>query len=146
VRIYFAHPVTDYGTERERGAVAAIEAEGWTVENPNQPHHQAGYDEEGMVYFERLAASCDALIFMRFPGGAIGAGVGKEIDAAQAAACPIYELFDGEVYSVYGSPTPVLSVENTRALLAEIRATEPNQNRNCKTPVKRNAPGIAKNG
>lgn len=123
MKIYFAHPVTDYGTDREEKAVAAIKGEGWDVENPNQPHHQVGYDAGGMPYFERLAADCDALVFMRFPDGGIGAGVGKEIDAAQGAGHPIYELFDGDLHSVYGMPTPVLSVEQTRATIKRLRAT-----------------------
>ena len=122
MRVYFAHPVTDYGTERERRALDDLAAQGWYVENPNQPQHQAGYDRDGMVYFQRLAASCDALIFVRFPNGAIGAGVGKEIDAAQGNGIPVYEWFDGETHSVYGMPTPVLSVEDTRALLVSLRA------------------------
>lgn len=121
MKIYFAHPVTDYGTERESEAVASIEAEGWIVENPNKPHHQQGYNEEGMTYFERLATSCGALVFMRFPNGAIGAGIGKEINAAQGAGRPVYELFDGELHAAYGTPTPILSVDATRALLAETR-------------------------
>lgn len=122
MRIYFAHPITDYGTEREGMALTWLEADGWEVENPNQPHHQAGYDQGGMEYFQRIASECDALVFTRFPDGSIGAGVGKEIEAASAAGRPIYEWFDGEIYSAYGMPTPVLSVERTRATIKRLRA------------------------
>lgn len=122
MRAYFAHPVTDYGTEREEIAVGDIQFGGWQVENPNQPHHQRGYENEGMRYFERVVQSCDALVFLRFPNGAIGAGVGKEIDAAMGSGIPVFELFDGELHSVYGMPTPVLSVDATRTLLADLRS------------------------
>ena len=122
MRIYFAHPITDYGTGRERRTLDDLTAQGWYVENPNHPQHQDGYERDGMAYFQRLAASCDALVFVRFPNGAIGAGVGKEIDAAQGNRIPVYEWFDGETDSVYGMPTPVLTVEETRALIADIRA------------------------
>lgn len=121
MKVYFAHPITDYETGRERRALDGMVAQGWQVENPNQPHHQEGYQREGMEYFQRLAAACDALVFMRFPNGAIGAGVGKEIGAARGAGIPVYEWFDGEIYGVYGAPTPVLSICSTRALLASIR-------------------------
>lgn len=67
MRIYFAHPITDYGKEREGNVLTWLEADGWEVENPNLPHHQTGYAGEGMVYFEKLAAGCDALAFTRFP-------------------------------------------------------------------------------
>jgi len=121
MRVYFAHPVSDYGTPRETAAAAVMEAVGWSVENPNQPHHQRGYDAGGMGYFEQIARACDGLAFMRFPNGAIGAGVGKEVGAALDASKPVYELFDGEVHLVTGMPTPVLSVAATRALLTELQ-------------------------
>lgn len=119
--IYFAHPVTDYGTERQSAAIAYL-SEQWEVVNPDSPEHQAGYAANGMAYFERLAASCDLLAFMRFPDGSIGAGVGKEIKAAQDAGVRwIVEYFNGQCYPVYGDPTPVLSVAHTRALIAKLR-------------------------
>lgn len=121
MKIYFAHPITDYGKQREGNVLTWLEADGWEVENPNQPHHQVGYDQGGMEYFQRLASECDALVFTRFPDGSIGAGVGKEIDAAQASGRPVYEWFDGEMYSTYGLPTPVLSVPQTRARIAQYR-------------------------
>lgn len=128
MNIYFAHPITDYGTERQASAIAAIEeylGDAWQVENPDQPHHQVGYSEEGMLYFERLAASCDAIAFMRFPDGSIGAGVGKEIDAAQGSGRAVYEYFGGDLHAVYGMPTPILSVEDTRAAIKRYRVVAP---------------------
>lgn len=120
-KIYFAHPVTDYGTPRQAEAVAYLSRQ-WQVVNPDDPHHQAGYAAEGMAYFERLAAGCDLLAFMRFPDGSIGAGVGKEIEAAkQAGVRWILEYFAGQTYPVNGDPTPILSVAHTRALIAKLK-------------------------
>lgn len=119
--IYFAHPITDYGTERQAAAIAYLSRQ-WRVVSPDHPDHQAGYDAEGMEYFDRLAASCDLLAFMRFPDGSIGAGVGKEIEAAQRSGVRwILEYFSGQTYPVYGVPTPILSVAHTRALIAKLR-------------------------
>lgn len=129
MRIYFAHPVTDYGTEREANAVAVLESywkesrgQRLEIENPNQPHHQAGYVAGGMDYFKGVVDACWSLAFMRFPNGAIGAGVGREIRWAIINGKMIYEIFDGRIYQARSMPTPVLSVEDTRALIAKIRA------------------------
>jgi len=121
-KIYFAHSVTDFGTERQERAIASL-SEHWEVVSPDFPEHQVGYAKEGMAYFERLAASCDLLAFMRFPNGSIGAGVGKEIEAAKGAGVRwILEWFDGQTFPVYGDPTPILSVSQTRALIERLRS------------------------
>lgn len=129
MKMYFAHPVTDYGTERQAWALAGLKhhftedlGRPLTIENPDQPLHQAGYDAEGMDYFKRVVESCDSLAFMRFPNGAIGAGVGREIGWAIVANLWVYEVFDGLVYRVQTAPTPILNVDHTRALISEIRA------------------------
>lgn len=129
MRIYLAHPVTDYGTERQAAAIAALRRY-WAeeranqpleIENPDQPHHQEGYDREGMDYFKKVVESCDRLAFMRFPDGSIGAGVGREIRWGLLSCFAVYELFDDWLYQVQDMPTPILTVEHTRAKLAEIR-------------------------
>lgn len=125
MKIYLAHPITDYGTSRQAEAITHLARHGWQIESPDQPAHQEGYAANGMAYFEKLAADCDALAFMRFPNGAIGAGVGKEIEAAKQAGRPILEYFQGQAYPVYGDPTPVLSVGDTRATLRQMRDAPP---------------------
>ena len=129
MKIYFAHPVTDYGTERQAKAIAALERH-WRenrrqpieIENPDREHHQEGYAKRGMDYFKEVVESCWSLAFMRFPNGAIGAGVGREIEWALNRSGHVYEVFDGGIYLARDMPTPVLSVEDTRALLRELRA------------------------
>ncbi|WP_142628101.1 hypothetical protein [Rhizobium sp. P007] len=129
MKIYLAHPVTDYGAERQAAAVAALRKY-WVeehprqpleIENPDQPHHQEGYNREGMDYFKKVVESCDRLAFMRFPDGSIGAGVGREIRWGLQSCFAVYELFNGWLYHVQNMPTPILTVEQTRAKIAEIR-------------------------
>lgn len=126
MKIYLAHPVTDYGTQRQANALADLRKfydEQWPqvkmeIENPDQPHHQEGYYKEGMDYFKRIVESCDRLAFMRFPDGSIGAGVGREIRWALTSCFAVYELFNGWLYQAQNMPTPILTVEQTRATIA----------------------------
>jgi hypothetical protein len=121
MKCYLAHPITEYGTARQLSAIKTIESFGWTVENPDQPHHDAAYKEQGMAYFTRLVDECDALAFLRFSPGEIGAGVGKEIAAALARDWPVFEIIGGTLAPVDALPE-ILSVEATRAMIAEWRA------------------------
>lgn len=129
MRIYFAHPITDYGSKRQADALTALEAywreerprQPLEIENPDQPHHQAGYVARGMDYFKGIVESCWSLAFMRFPNGAIGAGMGREIKWAFNTCGRVYELFDGRIYHVANMPTPILTVEETRTLIAQLR-------------------------
>jgi len=93
----------------------------FAVENLDQPHHQTGYKLGGMDYFMRVVEMCSALAFMRFPNGAIGAGVAKEILAAQLVGIPIYDVSSSELVP-NDAPRPILSVEETRAMIASLRA------------------------
>lgn len=84
MKLYFGHPVNTYGTELEERIIAEIlrlfpES---TVENPNQPKHQKGYDRykrgygNGMgYYFQEVLPECDGGIVLPFGDGALGAGV-----------------------------------------------------------------------
>ena len=122
MKIYLAHPITDYGTERQASAVAALEAMGFAIENPDQPHHQEGYRREGMDHFRGIVLACDGLAFVRFPDSSIGAGVGREVEWAIKANKPVWELFKGRLYWCADKPTPILSVEDTRATIQLLRA------------------------
>jgi hypothetical protein len=128
MKCYLAHPVTDYGgSARQLDALAAIEAKGWEAINPDQPLHQRLYKAHGMQHFLELVEDCDALAFMRFADGAIGAGVGKEIEAALRRGLHLYEI-KGKRLDFYGSqmmPMGLLSVDETRAKIAELRALSP---------------------
>jgi hypothetical protein len=130
MRIYFAHPITDYGTERQARALAGLRAHfvddlgrrHFEIENPDQPRHQIGYETGGMEYFKAIIEKCSHLAFMRFPDGSIGAGVGREILWAHIANLHTYEIFDDRVYNFYSPPTPILTVDETRAAIARYRS------------------------
>lgn len=78
---YFAHPVSDYGTGFEAKVIQALHSLGFDLVNPNEPHHQEGYAEEGMDYFHNhVLPHCTACIFAPFPGGLVGSGVAQEIE------------------------------------------------------------------
>lgn len=122
---YLAHPVTLYGSEEQVHAIESLEREGYGVVNPDGIAHQEGYRARGMEHFTDLVSRCGALAFLMFPGGGIGAGVGKEIDAAKVAGLPVlaYVPSDGIWRDVSGLDLrPYLSVEETRAMIAAIRA------------------------
>ena len=119
MKCYLAHPVTDYGgSERQKRAIAAIEARGWTVENPDSQVHQEAYKQHGMAHFLEVVEGCDALAFLRFTTGEIGAGVAKEIERALQLRLSVFDASGGDLKSIGEMmPFPVLSVEDTRALL-----------------------------
>ncbi|QIG75052.1 hypothetical protein EVC14_054 [Rhizobium phage RHph_I3_18] len=126
-RVYFAHPLSDYGTQRQRQAIDAIQAfyetRGHSIKiiSPDAENHQEAYKARGMPYFQGLIESCDDFVFMRFPDGSIGAGVGKEIRWGSACSY-MREVHNGKLYDFDGWPGPVLSVEDTREALARLRA------------------------
>lgn len=120
-KVYLAHPVTDYGTDRQSRAIKTIEDRGWQVENPDQPHHHAAYLEQGMEYFTRLVKTCDGLAFVTFHDGAVGAGVAGEIMSALDEKLPVYDVSDGSARLVRGLPRLCLTVSQTRARLTSIR-------------------------
>lgn len=124
-RVYFAHPVSDFGTSRQAAAIEAITAfyaaigQRIQIINPDLPEHQEGYAKKGMPYFRDLVDTCNDLVFMRFPDGSIGAGVAQEIRWASACS-HIREVHNGKLYDLNGQPGPVLSIDDTRAVLKSL--------------------------
>jgi hypothetical protein len=100
--VYFAHPISDYGSDRERRCIDALETAGYAVVNPGDEERQRAYDRDValggavMEYFEWLAAECDAIAFLPFYDRKIGAGVAAEVDAFVDAhdGGPVFELVD----------------------------------------------------
>jgi hypothetical protein len=110
---YYAHPISIYNTPQERRDIELIESLGFVVLNPNAPEHEAGYQREGMIYFENLLRQqAQTLFFRSFPDGSIPAGVAKEIAVVVEMNRPVIEL-----------PTAIgrrtLSVEETREFLRQ---------------------------
>jgi hypothetical protein len=119
MRIYYAHCIAIYNTHQEKRDLATLRALGFEIFNPNQPRiDQTVRDlkeakvENYMDVFKGLVSNCQAFAFRALPGGAIPAGVQKELDWAIEMGLPIIEL-----------PTLVgrkLSLDDTRQYLAEI--------------------------
>lgn len=112
--IYYAHPVTDYGTEQEARDIATLEALGFEVANPNAPENEEAYKKDGMNHFLRMVDDCDALAFRTFRGGSIGAGVAKEIFRAMKAGKPVIEM-------PWAITPRGLNTEETRRLLVSLK-------------------------
>lgn len=98
-RCYFAHPKGYYGTSLERDVIERLHREGFDVENPSLPEHQVACRkmDRPMAYFEDMIASCDALCFIRFDDGTIGAGCAAEIEIAEKLGQDILEFSDGQI-------------------------------------------------
>ncbi|WP_165359714.1 hypothetical protein [Lichenibacterium minor] len=121
--IYFAHPVSDYGTVHEAACLAAIEAAfsppdvEVRIYNPNSPEGSRGYRDGGMRYFEGIIGTCSALVYRPFGDGMIGAGVACEIACAIGLGIPVHELVEttrGRLVLV-----PVVALNASRALDVE---------------------------
>lgn len=112
LKVYYAHPITLYGTPAETRDIATLEALGFEVVNPNTPELDAAYKERGMEVFTPVVESCDALAFRSFPDGSIPAGVAQEIKVIHALNRPVIEL-------PHMIGNRILSLENTRCYLAE---------------------------
>ena len=126
MRVYLAHPISDYGTERQARALALMRSEGWEIENPDLPHHARAYEKHGMQYFTEVVEDCDGLAFLRFPDGSIGAGVAKEIETALRRGLTVWDASSGKLVSIGTMmPYPVLSVQETRELVAAQKSHHP---------------------
>ena len=79
-KIYFAHPVSTYGTILEDYFLERFSLNHLEIINPNQSIHQEGYRQEGMDYFKKLVQSCDKLYAIGFSDNNIGAGIAKEMN------------------------------------------------------------------
>lgn len=121
--IYFGHPVSVYDIPLERELVKIIERELpiFQVENPNQPHHQEGYQRytkqgRGMDYFfQEVLPATAAGVFLAFEDGKFGAGVFGEAKFLHEQGKPIYEItLDGVVTGLELDDSRALTVEETR--------------------------------
>ncbi|PJE51463.1 MAG: hypothetical protein COV29_00550 [Candidatus Yanofskybacteria bacterium CG10_big_fil_rev_8_21_14_0_10_36_16] len=95
-KMYFAHPVNTYNKPVEKAFVKLIVgtlfgSNSDFIENPNQPHHQVGYDKwarrkvesstnhKGMnYYYEEVLPHCTNCVAVPFLDGRLGLGVASE--------------------------------------------------------------------
>jgi len=124
-KMYFGHPINAYNIPLESELMARISQTfpGWYIVNPNQEHHQKGYQSwktkygNGMdYYYKEVLPSCRIGIFLPFRDGSWGAGVFGEAEFLDQRGSLIYQITHDMVISRIGdlSRINVLSIEETR--------------------------------
>lgn len=118
--IYFAHPTNTYRTALETAAIEALLCDGWDVLNPADACHQDGYNDLGMPYFLDLIGSCEALAYMPFTDGPLGAGVAREVLEATLLGKPVFKInpASGQLIGLHTPFAGVLTIAQTRERLA----------------------------
>lgn len=116
MKIYFAHPVSDYNTSKEQDDLAIIKTRfpGAEILNPNAIEHEMAYKEQGMIYFENLARTCDVIVCVPFKDGEWGMGVWREAEAMAKKQGLTYVLFNNEISPVDFKDIRPLSINETR--------------------------------
>lgn len=142
LKIYFAHPITTYGTQVEQDVLDAIKR--WVgadteVVNPNQLVHQENYRSlfvdvdtraRAFEYFLYLARQCNFCVFLPFEDRLIGSGVAAEIqtffdrfgtEARVYEWIPVDNHFRMRHQDYFATPGRVLTVEETRKRINQLR-------------------------
>ena len=126
LKLYFGHPINTYNTKLETRLLKIIIEQFpsglWIIENPNQKHHQEGYQRwaketgKGMdYYYVEVLPECDGGVFLPFRDGQMGAGVFGEAETLWKRGYPIFEITtEGIIKQINPNEIRVLSVEETR--------------------------------
>ncbi|MEC7705360.1 MAG: hypothetical protein VYE61_02390 [Pseudomonadota bacterium] len=127
--IYFAHPMCDYGTEREAKIIKFLEAEGYHVVNPAD--HQQAYDDwlespaftgERMKFWTNMAMSCDECAFIAFADDLNAEGVPhgyhgfRDSTGFEFGTSPCHRIGAGvwkEVDTIFDAGKPVFFVQDS---------------------------------
>jgi hypothetical protein len=122
MRVYFAHPVSDYGSRYEQECLERIKEEfpEANIVNPNSSIYEDNYRCYGMKYFEDLAANCDVVVAAPFRDGHFGMGVWRELDAAGRGGNTVCVISPNNISEVDYRDVVPLSINETRR---RIRAT-----------------------
>lgn len=94
---YFAHSKLDYGSTREKAAIAAAERVGLRVFCPNNNLGETGKIENYLA----VLSWCDS-VFVLEHGGHVGRGVYSEVAHALQLQKPVVVLRRGQFYAVTG--------------------------------------------
>lgn len=92
MKIFYARPVSLFGTKQEARDFETLKQLGFDVVDPNNADSQERYQSEGVGVFLELVRGSDAVAFRSFPDGKIGAGICGQIDEALRMGKPIIEL------------------------------------------------------
>lgn len=101
-KIYYAHPMSWYGTKEEEDDVNSLQLEGEVVNPNSEPFtdrvrnaQRTGFPVMD-IFAKTIRDDCDVLCFRRFNDGALGAGVAREILEAVIWNKPVWEIFGSE--------------------------------------------------
>lgn len=99
MKIYYAHPMSWYGTKAEEDDIAAISREGECV-NPNSDAFRKRVDNAKRtgfpvmdVFAQTIRDTVDVVCFRRFKDGKLGAGVAREVLEGVIWGLPVWEVF-----------------------------------------------------
>ncbi|MEM3160211.1 MAG: DUF4406 domain-containing protein [Nitrososphaera sp.] len=116
-KVYYAHPISMYGTQEETKEVSLIKEKFRDVVIVNPAvFEQVPKGNDIMEFYFKIVRDCDMVVFRRLLGK-VSAGVGKEVNFALQAGKAVYELDGGQFAQVTQAVEPI-SVEETRRLLA----------------------------
>lgn len=105
--VYYAHPMSWYGTEPERADLQLLATEFETVINPGASDVKLAFSHwqhTPMEFFLNLVSTADALVYRTFTDGKIGAGVAQEILHALIHNKAIIRIYSGVCGPVCGAP------------------------------------------
>ena len=134
--VYFAHPLTHYGTKFEQSCEQTIVGEfklmgkDIIVFNPNQVWLDRLYTarkrdkvDDAFAIFEEITSVCDITVGATFHDGMLGAGVFKELKKSVQCGCPTYLLYGKEKtlmpFDLDVHKRMALTIEETRERIKE---------------------------
>jgi len=119
-RVYYAHAMKLYGTEREKKEIAIIEKSLSNVEIINPPTYEGNPRKsiEGMDFCYRLIDGCSIVVFSRLLG-VVTSGVGGEVNYALRKKKKVYEIKNG-VLVPHDSPLKYISRAQTNRIYVQI--------------------------
>jgi len=94
MKVYYAHPMVEYGTRREREELNIIRRKAPDAEviNPARYSGDPGKTHEHMEFYHGLVDECDVVVYSDVEGEFISAGVGEEVGYALEKGKPVYRI------------------------------------------------------
>lgn len=93
MKVYYAHPISDYNTEQEATVLLELKKLGFDVLNPNGIPLDKEYNKyKDFNIFLEAIDRCDAVAFSSFDDGQISSGVALELLHAKRTGKPIFEF------------------------------------------------------
>lgn len=130
MKLYYAHPLTEYNTPREADDLLLLARFGFEVYNPNceevtkqynaaRKRQEANEHFDAFAYvFKPLVLACDGVAFRAFGDMRIGSGVATECNWAIEDDRPVFEL---PTYL----RTRFLTVSETRERIRKLKSEPP---------------------